>query len=70
MTINDAINKAKENGYFWDSECEFACNESHLMNPEFWQALGKSMGWKTIADIERGYNIANRANTSFTPVRR
>ncbi len=41
----EAIQKAKSAGYFWDSGCEFACVESHFLNPEFWKYLGKALGW-------------------------
>lgn len=44
--MESAIKKSKEAGYFWDSQCEFACDESHLMNPEFWVFLGKALNWE------------------------
>ena len=45
MTVKEAIEKAKKKGYFWDNECEYVCDASHIVNKHFWQALGKSMGW-------------------------
>lgn len=53
MKVGEAIQKAKDNGYFWDSECEFVCNESHLMNPDFWEALGKGMKLKNAYDLSK-----------------
>lgn len=48
MTIQQAIEKAKESGYkgaFPGNEAYAGCIFSHLMNPLFWQSLGKAMGW-------------------------
>lgn len=48
MTIEEAIEKAEHNGYKGLSyyECEINVNEHILLDPSFWQSLGKAMGWK------------------------
>lgn len=49
MTTLEAINKAKNDGhYFWDPaiDCDAACDNSIFLDPLFWQALGKSLGWE------------------------
>lgn len=53
MIIKEVITKAKEYGYFWDSSCEYVCPESHFMNPDFWEALGKALGWEKQDNISK-----------------
>jgi hypothetical protein len=51
MTIQETIQKAKDEGnYFWDPpiDCDAACDNSFLLNPAFWQCLGKALGWDSV----------------------
>jgi hypothetical protein len=43
MTIEQAINKAKDGGYFWKPKvfCLVACDNSYFLDPTFWQSLFK-----------------------------
>lgn len=55
MKISEAIQKAQENGLV---PREITLGESWtaqvLLMPEFWQSLGKAIGWEVVA--ENGYN--------------
>jgi hypothetical protein len=50
MKIEEAIKKAVEEGeYDLYTQWEIVCNDTwahFLIDPKFWQALGKSMGWE------------------------
>lgn len=48
MTIQQALQKAKENGYIegpTNGEGVDSWPEVALIDPLFWQSLGKAMGW-------------------------
>lgn len=47
MTIQEAIEKATEGGYKYPSVCEnrSCCETEAILQPIFWQSLGKAMGW-------------------------
>ena len=68
MTIEEAIQRAIEGGWYAQPGTFYrpkgyphTANEMNLssifLDPLFWQALGKAMRWKTIADIGRGPHI-------------
>ena len=51
MTIQQAIEKAREGGWERPAPCEIEGIEVYhkgdtLLDPLFWQSLGKAMGWK------------------------
>ena len=56
MTISEAIQKAVEDGYnVGPIEVDMVCDNKHahyFQNPQFWQALGKAMGWNKLAPYE------------------
>jgi hypothetical protein len=43
MTISEIVNKAKEAGY---DRIAGRCFDEMLIDPLFWQYLGKAMGWR------------------------
>lgn len=48
--IQQAINLAKSDAagdkmWFYDGDCDEACDSSIFIDPAFWQALGKARGW-------------------------
>lgn len=58
MTIQQAIEKATENGWQDRGFANIKKSEFEtVLDREFWIALGKAMGWKTIKDLERGQYI-------------
>ena len=50
MTINEAIKKALQNGYTFTPQTLREEENSHFLDPLFWQSLGKALGW--VADFE------------------
>lgn len=56
MTIQQAIQKAIEGGWeYWRGEIpsvtghgDLFVDEKMVLDPLFWQALGKAMGWKDV----------------------
>lgn len=57
MTLQQAIEKAKQGGYILPAPCEIEGIEVYhkgdtLLDSLFWQALGKSMGWGEDAQLK------------------
>lgn len=51
MTIQETIKKAIEGGYNWESRRDYMAGGTAsqcllVCDPEFWKALGKSLGWQ------------------------
>jgi hypothetical protein len=44
MTLRDAIKLAEANGYEFE-ESMFRLREMALLDKEFWEALGRGLGW-------------------------
>lgn len=62
MTIQEAIQKANEGGWKTTLEPYRSLSEAialALLDPLFWQALGKSMGWEKKTVVRRGIIIGN-----------
>lgn len=68
--MKNAIQKAIEGGYKWEyvsrghtifkgqaEDYSVACDATHLLDPLFWQYLGKTLGW-----TQSKFNIDNGAN--------
>lgn len=55
--MNEAIKIAIKNGYANSFRQQVKSNSEHLLDPLFWQALGKGLGWR---DYDRSYNQADQ----------
>lgn len=63
--MENIISKASEGGYDFSRKLEYG--ESRLLDPLFWEALGKACGWKSYVWTSYGeYRFGSHNNEDFT----